>query len=113
MKTFTDEEWEEIRAASTRKRNSVQSEESWTLAAEDWERLLTAIYQSKFWLSVAWDFACDSVLRLDGSEWKFEGWQSGQYKYLDAWSPDSSPVYTLGQYFFKLLPNSWGLYKVY
>jgi tetratricopeptide (TPR) repeat protein len=110
---LTDEEWEEIHAASTRKRNSVQREESWTFAAEDWERLLTAIYQSKFWLSVAWDFACDSVLRLDGSEWKFEGWQSGQYKYLDAWSPDSGPAYTLGQYFFRLLPRSWGLYNVY
>ncbi len=110
---LTDEEWEEIHAASTRKRNSVQREESWTFAAEDWERLLTAIYQSKFWLSVTWDFACDSVLRLDGSEWKFEGWQSGQYKYLDAWSPDSGPAYTLGQYFFRLLPRSWGLYNVY
>lgn len=84
VNVFTDEKWEEIRAASIRKGNSVQREESWTLAAEDWERLLTAIHKSKFWLFIAWNFAYDSVARLDGSKWKFEGWQSGQYKYLDA-----------------------------
>jgi hypothetical protein len=77
-------------------------EERWLLTEEKTLALLTAINENQFWQSITWDLS----FGFDGANWVFEGWNEGNYKLLDAWSPARGPAYRLGYVFFHLLPQN-------
>ena len=82
--------------------SKIWSEKCWMLTEEKYLGLVTAINENKFWSSITWNLSGG----FDGELWVFEGWNEGNYKFLEAWSPDNGPAYRLGKVFFDLLPEN-------
>ncbi len=89
-------------------------EAQWMLAAEEWDGLLTAVEESRFWADSS-SLERLGWLRMVGAgseEWIFEGWRNGQHKVRTVWSPDeekASAAHTLGRSFVKSLPGWFAL----
>jgi len=86
----------------------------WTLAAEEWDGLLAAVEESKFWAasSSLKQLGWLKMVGTDAEEWIFEGWRDDQYQARTVGSPDderSPAAYVLGRVFVKSLPEWFAL----
>jgi len=89
---------------------SNSQEAEWRLAAEEWDDLLVAIEESRFWdeSSSLEQLGWLRMVGAGGEEWVFEGWRDGQYKVRTVWNPDEDKTHAahaLGSSFVKFLPT--------
>lgn len=89
-------------------------EAQWTPEAEEWDGLLTAIEESKFWtvFSSLRELGWLRMVGTESEEWVFEGWRDNQYQARTVWSPDEKKAhaaYALGRSFVKTLPGWFAL----
>jgi len=86
----------------------------WTLAAGEWESLLAAVEESRFWddASSLEQLGWLRMVGIGGEEWVFEGWRKGQDRVRTVWNPNeekSPAAYALGGTFVKALPGWFAL----
>ena len=89
-------------------------EAQWTLTTEEWDSLLAAIEESRFWTdsSSLEQLNWSRMVGTGGEEWIFEGWRDGQYKARAVLNPDEEKgrtAYALGRSFIGLLPGWFAL----
>jgi len=86
----------------------------WTLTTEEWDSLLAAIEESRFWTdsSSLEQLNWSRMVGTGGEEWVFEGWRDGQYKARAVLNPGEEKgraAYALGRSFVGLLPGWFAL----
>ena len=85
-----------------------------TLTTEEWDSLLAAIEESRFWTdsSSLEQLNWSRMVGTGGEEWIFEGWRDGQYKARAVLNPGEEKgraAYALGRSFIGLLPGWFAL----
>jgi hypothetical protein len=101
-------------AGSESETDLAPQEARWTLATEEWDSLLAAIGESRFWTdsSSLEQLNWSRMVGTGGEEWIFEGWRDGQYKARAVLNPGEEKgraAYTLGRSFTGLLPGWFAL----
>jgi hypothetical protein len=91
-----------------------REEVSWTLDAEEWGNLMSAVEATSFWSddSSLEQLGWMRMVGTGGEEWVFEGWRDGQYKARAVWNPDfdrAHAAHSLGRSFADLLPGQFAL----
>jgi hypothetical protein len=86
----------------------------WTLTTEEWDSLLAAIEESRFWTdsSSLEQLNWSRMVGTGGEEWIFESWRHGQYKARAVLNPGEEKgraAYALGRSFLGLLPGWFAL----
>jgi len=89
-------------------------ETRWSLTAEQWAGLLSAIEESQFWTEppVLEPLGWSRMVGTGGEEWIFEGWRDGQSKVRAVLNPDEEKepaAYGLGRSFINILPGWFAL----
>lgn len=89
-------------------------EAQWTLTTEEWDSLLAAIEESRFWTdsSSLEQLNWSRMVGTGGEEWVFEVWRDGQYKARAVLNPGEEKgraAYALGRSFVGLLPGWFAL----
>ena len=89
-------------------------EAQWTLTTEEWDSLLAAIEESRFWTasSSLEPLNWSRMVGTGGEEWIFEVWRDGQYKARAVLNPGEEKgraAYALGRSFVGLLPGWFAL----
>ena len=89
-------------------------EAQWTLTTEEWDSLLAAIEESRFWTdsSSLEQLNWSRMVGTGGEEWIFEVWRDGQYKARAVLNPGEEKgraAYALGRSFVGLLPGWFAL----
>jgi hypothetical protein len=74
------------------------------------ESFLKAIAEQNFWRLPSRD---ESVMGVDGAQWVVEGTKSGNYHFVDRWSPENGGVRIMGLLFIRLAKQRFPHKEVY